>query len=308
MKNLWVLFYRRWRKVTAFFAKGWLDQPSQTSTQVCENCGFQTQESSCLNSALNEMIYYSFKWKPSEIPFLLCLRKTACFQTSYIKQRPLSADSAQSPRHPPSVFLHLCESRRQSCGGPRKLRLPSGGGRSPSGLAVLLCLPWRRKQCPPVATDGSVFSAAICTHSLSCFWMRLFWSRNKGVNSVHTFQICSLSVHFNSFFLPNLISSSPCSSQIKVRAACPGGDCRLLDLSIGLVSPRPGSSVDAERVCDRGSACEHPGVATPQGPGAGLVLHSLAAALVCQWGDVRSLTLLSSLSEMHFDSEQKPNV
>lgn len=141
MKNLWVLFYRRWRKVTAFFAKGWLDQPSQTSTQVCENRGFQTQESSCLNSALNEMIYYSLKWKPSEIPFLLCLRKTACFQTSYIKQRPLSTDTAQSPRHPPSVFLHLCKSRRQSCGGPRKLRLPSGGGRSPSGLAVFCVSP-----------------------------------------------------------------------------------------------------------------------------------------------------------------------
>ena len=38
--------------------------------------------------------------------------------------------------------------------------------------------------------------------------------------------------------------------QIKVRATCPGGDCRLLDLSTSLVSLCPGSSVDAERECD----------------------------------------------------------
>lgn len=73
MTNLWVLFYRRWRKVTARFAKGWLDQPSQTSTQVCENRGFPTLESFCLNRTSNEMICYSLKWKPSEIPFLSCL-------------------------------------------------------------------------------------------------------------------------------------------------------------------------------------------------------------------------------------------
>lgn len=61
MKILWVLFYRRWKKVTACFAKGWLDQPSQTSTQVCEHCGFPTLESFCLNSTSNEMIYSSLK-------------------------------------------------------------------------------------------------------------------------------------------------------------------------------------------------------------------------------------------------------
>ena len=60
----------------------------------------------------------------------------------------------------------------------------------------------------------------------------------------------ALSFNLNSFFLLNLTSTPLCSSQIKLRATCPGGDCRLLDLSTSLVSPCPGSSVDTERVCD----------------------------------------------------------
>lgn len=121
MKNLLVLFYRRWRKVTPFFAKGWLDQPSQTSTQVCENCGFQTQESSCMNSTPNEMIYYSLKWKAPAIQ-LLCLKKVlvskhrgssrgCCLLTRlFLSKRSCTC---LSPRHPLSVFLHPLQKAEQ---------------------------------------------------------------------------------------------------------------------------------------------------------------------------------------------------
>lgn len=55
--------------------------------------------------------------------------------------------SCQSPRHPRSVFLPICKSKRQSCSEGSKPRPRSGGSRPCSGTAVLSCLPG--------TTDGS---------------------------------------------------------------------------------------------------------------------------------------------------------
>lgn len=49
MKNLGC--YRRWRKVTLFFAKGWLARPSPTGCQVCDG-GLTLTSSTLVNHSL----------------------------------------------------------------------------------------------------------------------------------------------------------------------------------------------------------------------------------------------------------------
>ena len=105
---------------------------------------------------------------------------TVCWLGSSSKR----SRSCQSPRHPRSVVLPLCKSKRQSC----REGVNRGSVAAEAGPPrVLLCFPV--SQGPQVVP---VFSAAVCTHLPSFFWMRLFRSRNKDVNKVHRFQMYSL--------------------------------------------------------------------------------------------------------------------
>lgn len=89
-----------------------------------------------------------------------------------------------------------------------------------------------------------------------------------------------------------LAQPSLISSQIKVTGQCPGGDCRLLDLSVSPIS------TTSQLQCDRGSAWKHLGSALPRAPhGTSSSVWQLHKSV----SEGMSVLSLSSLSEMHFD-------
>lgn len=104
-----------------------------------------------------------------------------------------------------------------------------------------------------------------------------------------------------------LAQPSLTSSQIKVRARVleVTADCWILSVS-------PVSTTSQLQCGQRESMTEDlPGTTwaqpCPRVPQVGLVLQS-GSCTSLSVRELSSLTLLSSLSEMHFDSEQKPNV
>lgn len=197
MTNLWALFYRRWKKATPFFAKGWLGPPPQTNTQVCENCGFQILESSCLSIhwmkwliilESGNLLKFHFSWlslKNYLSPSILCQAEAVVCRPGSSVLRGLRLPLPMPC--PLSVIPRLCRNWRRRGSEHGRPWVPPETCRASGGRVPL------RSRCPFVSPAGQAVSlpdwtwlCVQCSHlhsSVLYFGVRWFWPRNKALTT-----------------------------------------------------------------------------------------------------------------------------